>query len=104
MSSQCYLTGCLTAHDALSSSIPMVTWPLEHVRGRYTYAMYHQMGLSDVVVHSLEEYVVLVLRLLTNETFHTEQTNKIHDAYYYRFNRNKDVAAEWMLTIRTLLL
>ena len=49
------------------------------------------------------EYVVLVLRLLQDESFRHQQAQRIEDAYYHRFNKNRQVAEEWMSAIRRIL-
>jgi hypothetical protein len=97
-------TGCLTTHDALANSIPMVTLPLEHVRGRYTYAMYNQMGIGDLIASNVWEYVTVVLRLLNDRGYRDTKSAEIEAAYYNRYNKNDAVAREWLQFIRTLFL
>lgn len=97
-----YLIGCLTAHDALSNGIPMVTLPLEHVRGRYALGMYHQMGIEELVAHSPAEYIALTIRLLTDENYRSEQHEKIKHHYTHDFHKNLLVADEWLGFIQQL--
>jgi len=88
--------GCLTTHDALSNSVPMVTLPLEHVRGRYSLGMYEQMQHLDLVAHNESHYVDLAVRLLTDDGFQKQQSAAIDLAYNTRYHRNDRVAEEWV--------
>mgnify|MGYP003386909262 CR=1 FL=1 len=87
--------GCLTTHDALSNGIPMVTYPLEHVRGRYTLGLYTQMQHVDLIASNPSHYVALVLELYTNHTFYKNQQMKIKMKYRTMI-RNRGVAREWL--------
>lgn len=91
--------GCLTTHDALSNGIPMVTLPLEHVRGRYTYGMYHQMGHTDLIAGSVAEYVALALRLFRDPGFRHSQSADISRKFSNEIHKNHLVAQEWLTFI-----
>ena len=97
------MSGCLTAHDALSNAVPMVTLPLEHVRGRYTLGMYEQMVINDLIATNPADYVALVLRLLTDEKYWREQHEKIRYTYDMNLHRNSFVADEWLGFIRKIV-
>jgi len=87
--------GCLTAHDAMSNGIPMVTLPLEHVRGRYAYGMYRQMEFLDLVANTTEQYADLAVRLLTYPTYRSKQSRIVLQNFGNRLHRNELVSAEW---------
>lgn len=91
--------GCLTAHDALSNGIPMVTLPLEHVRGRYTYGMYHQMAHTGLIAHTREEYISLTLRLLHQPDFRNAHSAAILHKFSHVLHKNHLVAQEWVTFI-----
>ena len=95
--------GCLTSHDALSNSIPMVTLPSDYVRGRYTYAMYHQMNHTDLIAHNISHYVDLVIQLLTNDSFYETQISLIQLKYKENFHKNHLVAHEWIKLMYLLI-
>jgi len=95
--------GCLTTHDALSNRVPMVTLPLEHVRGRYSFGMYSQMGHMDLVASNQSHYEALAIRLLTDNVFRKEQIELIDDAYQHRFHKNRPLAREWVDFFRRAL-
>ena len=44
--------GCTTTFEALSVGTPVVTWPGEALRGRFTLALLQGAGLHDCVVES----------------------------------------------------
>ena len=58
-----WLNGGVTSYIVLGVGTPFVTWPSELFRGRMTDGLYRQMGLSDCVADSLEEYVRLAVAL-----------------------------------------
>jgi len=95
--------GCLTTHDAFSSGIPMVTLPSEHVQGRYTLGMYHQMGLKDLVAQNITHYINLTMRLLQDKKFHREQSDKISHHYVNDLHKNSLVADEWLGIISRII-
>jgi protein O-GlcNAc transferase len=61
--------GATTCREALSIGTPIVTLPGEFLRGRYTYGYYKQMGYTECVVKSKEEYVELALRLANDKDY-----------------------------------
>ncbi len=58
-----YYGGGLTAYDGFSLNQPTVTLPTRFARGRFTYGLYRQMGMTDCVVTTPEEYVQQAVRL-----------------------------------------
>lgn len=56
--------GGITTWDALTTGIPMVTWPDELMRGRFALSALQQMGITSTIAHDLESYVAIVRRLL----------------------------------------
>lgn len=96
--------GCLTSHDALSNDVPMVTYPAQFIRGRYTYQMYLQMNHTDLIAYNTSHYVQLVIQLLSNDTFYTLQKTLIHDKYTKGFHKNHLAAIEWLNVVTQLVL
>ena len=96
--------GCLTAHDAISESVPMPTLPSEHVRGRYTLAMYKQMGHMDLVAHNESHFVDIAVRLLSDPLYQRQQSEAIERAYLEKFHRNDQVLSEWFGFLNTLFV
>ena len=52
-----------TTLEALAVGTPVVTLPGEFLRGRLSYAIYRQMGLSTCVATDLQDYVAIATRL-----------------------------------------
>jgi len=52
-----------TTLEALAVGTPVVTLPGEFLRGRLSYAIYRQMGLSTCVASDLQDYVAIATRL-----------------------------------------
>ncbi|MCH7987832.1 MAG: tetratricopeptide repeat protein [Planctomycetes bacterium] len=58
-----YYGGGLTSYDGFSLNQPTVTMPTCFARGRFTYGLYRQMGMTDCVATTSEEYVQQAVRL-----------------------------------------
>ncbi len=96
--------GCLTSHDALANGIPMVTLPPEFIRGRFTSALYRQMGHSELVASDANQYVQLVEKLLKNDTFQAVQSTKVSEGFAKNIHQNGEVANEWLSFMLRVLL
>lgn len=81
----------------------MITFPAEHVQGRYTLGMYHQMGLQDLIAHNITHYVELTIKILTDQNFYSEQSAKISHHYANDLHKNFLVADEWLGLISRLI-
>ncbi len=68
-----------TTYEALAVGLPVITLPSQFLRGRITNAMYQQMGMTDLVATSAEEYVELAVRLGTERDFRQTVSQKILD-------------------------
>jgi len=95
--------GCLTTHDALSNFAPMVSFPAEHVRGRYTLGMYTQMGHTALIARNVSEYVALAVRLLSDDGFQQEQSQRVQEHYTRDLHKNDRVAMEWLHFIHSMI-
>jgi predicted O-linked N-acetylglucosamine transferase (SPINDLY family) len=69
-----------TSYEALAFGVPIVTLPSRLLRGRITFALYHQMQVLDCVAQSPEEYVELALRLGTDPPYRESVRDKIRSA------------------------
>jgi protein O-GlcNAc transferase len=56
-------SGCNSTLEALSHDLPMVTLPGSLMRGRHSYAILRMAGLDEMIVHNVEDYVSLAVRL-----------------------------------------
>jgi predicted O-linked N-acetylglucosamine transferase (SPINDLY family) len=80
-----------TSYDAFSVGTPIVTLPSKFLRGRFTLAMYKQMGFLDCVAGDRADYVKLALRLGTNPDFRDCMHNKILAASHVLFENGLGV-------------
>lgn len=51
-----YTGGANTNYDAFAAGTPVVTWPSDMHRGRYTTAAYRQMGYMELVADNWDDY------------------------------------------------
>jgi len=86
--------GCLTSLEALAHAKPLVTLPSEYVRGRFTLAMYEQMGFLDLVSENVDDYINLSVSIGTNTTYQNELKQKIRK-YYELLHENDNSVQEW---------
>jgi predicted O-linked N-acetylglucosamine transferase (SPINDLY family) len=68
-----------TSYTALALGLPIVTWPSEFLRGRLTYAMYRQMGFTDLVADSAVAYVRCAVRLGTDAEYRAATRRRIEE-------------------------
>jgi predicted O-linked N-acetylglucosamine transferase (SPINDLY family) len=64
--------GGTTSYAALGLGAPIVTWPGPFMRGRVTFGCYQQLGVTDCVAASPEEYVELAVRLANDPAWRAE--------------------------------
>lgn len=73
--------GCNTSFEAFDLGVPVVTFPSGILSGRFTYGLYKKMGISDCIVHSVNEYIELATnigknRLLRNMIIRKIESNR----------------------------
>jgi predicted O-linked N-acetylglucosamine transferase (SPINDLY family) len=67
----------LTGYDAFSLGVPIVTLPGQYMVQRYARGLYSQMGISELVADSEDEYVDLAVRLGREDGFRENISQKI---------------------------
>lgn len=72
--------GATTTYDALASAKPIVTLSGSDQRGRYATACYRQMGITDCVARSTEEYVAIASRLGMEPDYRRAVVEKLSEA------------------------
>jgi predicted O-linked N-acetylglucosamine transferase (SPINDLY family) len=63
--------------EALTMGIPVVAMVGGHHSERTSYSMLANLGVTDTVAHSFEEYVDIAARLATDKTFHAQVVDAI---------------------------
>jgi predicted O-linked N-acetylglucosamine transferase (SPINDLY family) len=86
--------GGTTTLESLASGTPLVTWPGEFARGRFTSACFRRMGVLDCVAASLEKYVEIALRLGTDPGERKRVGEKIRAASHLVFE-DMDAVRDW---------
>ncbi len=75
-----HYNGHNTTYDAIAAGVPVVTLPSDYQHGRYTAAVYRQMGVTDCIASSVEEYITLALRLATDRAERADIAARLHAA------------------------
>jgi predicted O-linked N-acetylglucosamine transferase (SPINDLY family) len=76
-----HFNGGSTSVMAFAQGIPVVTMPTQFMRGRVTYGYYLQMGMTDCVAHTNEEYVEIAIRYARDGKLRAGMMEKIKKAY-----------------------
>lgn len=58
--------GVTTTYDGLSLAKPVITWPSEYERGRYTSGLLRKLGVTATIAKDASEYIRLAVELATN--------------------------------------
>ncbi len=82
-----------TSYEAFSQGVPIVSLPSQILRGRLTAGLYQRMGLSDCIVHSVEEYLDLAVRLGTDRTYRRTMQSRILAANRVLFEDRESLQA-----------
>lgn len=80
-----YYGGGITNYDAFSLDKPIVTWPSQFSRGRYTLACYKKMGITECVASDMNGYVEIALTLATNADYRARVEERIRAASHRLF-------------------
>ena len=80
-------SGGNTSLEAFAMGAPIVTWPGEFMRTRVTAGCYKQMGLSEYVVKSDEEYISFAFTLANDKDFKIAVQKKIRANSHKLFER-----------------
>jgi predicted O-linked N-acetylglucosamine transferase (SPINDLY family) len=75
-----HFSGGNTSFEALSSGVPIVTWPSEFLRGRITHGLYRRMNVLDCVARTHAVYVEIALRLANDHDFRSTVSRRILEA------------------------
>ena len=74
-----HFSGGNTSLEGLALGTPVVTWPSQFMRGRWTAAVYADMGIDDMVAVDPEAYVDLALRCAGDAAWREQVSGKILD-------------------------
>lgn len=74
-----YTGGVNTISDAFICNTPFVTLPGKFQRGRYGYAMYTKMGISECLAKDAADYVNIALKIANERDYRQSLTKKIKE-------------------------
>ena len=80
--------------QALSVDCPVLTYPTEFMRGRHTVGMLNEMGVTELIATSRENYINISSRLLSDLSFYLDIKGKISQNKNKLFNNN-DVSSSF---------
>jgi len=82
-----------TAFEMLSFGLPIVTMPSNFLRGRITNACYQQMGYTECIATTPEEYANLAVNLATQADYREQVQNRIRETSHVLFEDLSAVSA-----------
>lgn len=68
-----------TSWQAIAVGTPMVSWPGEFLRGRYTQALYRLMGIEDSIAVSAQDYIERSVRFGTDKDFAADFNARVEE-------------------------
>jgi predicted O-linked N-acetylglucosamine transferase (SPINDLY family) len=80
-----------TSYQALACGLPVVTLPSGLMRGRVTLGLYRQMGQTECVADSPEDYVEKAVRLANDRRFRHDVVQQLSDAAHHVFEDRRAV-------------
>lgn len=78
-------SGGNTSLDALACGLPLVTLPGQFMRGRQSYGMLQEMGLSDLIAADEEDYARIAIRLGQDHAARDAVSLRIRDSQHRIF-------------------
>lgn len=58
-----------TTYQSLAMGTPLVTWPGDYLRGRFSMAIYRYMGITELIATDGDDFADIALRLGTDPTY-----------------------------------
>ena len=81
-----------TTYEALAMGTPVVTLPAKYLRGRFTLGCYRQMGYSDCIAETPDDFVVRANRLAMDKVWRVHATQQIDASIDSLFNQRESIA------------
>lgn len=89
-----YFGGANTSYESFAMNRPIVTFPWNHERGRYTLGCYKQMAIEGLVSNSFEEYIDLAVKTATDKVFREKLISEISENNHKLFD-TKNIVEEY---------
>lgn len=97
-----YTGGCMTTSDALAVGTPVVTLPSHSRSGRFAYACYKIMEVTDCIADNPQHYIEVALRLGTDANYRKQIHSRIWAANHLlvgKEERNVQELEEFFLMV-----
>lgn len=79
-------TGGLTALDAISCNLPIVTYPGKLMRGRQSYGILKIMGITETIANNINEYIAIAVKLGLNKDWRKSIVDRIKQNQSFLYN------------------
>ena len=83
----------MTTLEAIACGLPVVTLPGEFHRGRHSYAILRQLGVTETIAHSVEEYVDIAVRLVQDREWRAQIMQRMSAGHGALFGDTRPVRA-----------
>jgi protein O-GlcNAc transferase len=70
-------SGGVTTLEAIACGLPIVTLPGRYMRGRHSYGILTQLGVTDTIAHDKKEYVEIAVRLSVDREWRADVLNRM---------------------------
>jgi predicted O-linked N-acetylglucosamine transferase (SPINDLY family) len=70
-------SGGVTTLEAIACELPIVTLPGRYMRGRHSYGILTQLGVTDTIADDEDEYVEIACRLGVDHEWRTDVVNRM---------------------------
>jgi protein O-GlcNAc transferase len=89
-----------TSWQAIAAGTPMVTWPGNYLRGRYTQALYTLLGVDEAVCRSAEDYIERAVQFGTDPGFAADFNARVEARADHIFSDRTHVDALYEFIVR----
>jgi protein O-GlcNAc transferase len=86
-------SGGVTTLEAIACQLPIVTLPGRYMRGRHSYGILRQLGVSDTIAHDKDEYVEIAVRLGADREWRADVRNRMKDKHAQLYSDTNCVRA-----------
>ncbi len=86
--------GCNSSFEAFYFGKCVITMPSSFINGRFTSGMYLKMGITELIAHSLDEYIQSALRVASDNAYRSTLEQRIRARSGLLFE-DKESVREW---------